>query len=783
MLVEPIFYIFSGTGPQVQILQRKNHYLRRTMDRTCFISVILPLRLDWNPCYRAPEGAVVRGSRVRVQFAHKEYVGVVEAADIRPAADPEKIQPILSVEDLPSVTEEELALWQFIADYYLCTLGEVYRSAYPAGKTALERTGRRIRLREQERAGRREAALALMREKLESRLAAKEAALATVREGTRRQAELRRMADEIRRRLEALPCAEPAKPGPEDRLPDEGTAAPAGSCGASPAFVLSPAQQTAMDKILSAFSEGKIALLHGVTGSGKTEIYMKLALDTLAEGKNVLYLVPEIALSRQLEERLDRCFGDRLLIFHSGESPVRRREVADSLREGAYIVLGTRSALFLPHHDLGLVIVDEEHDTSYKQDTTPRYQGRDTAVMLARIHGSRVLLGSATPSLESLYNCTGGRYDLVTLDEKYHAAREACVEIIDTVAERRKNGMTGSFSRKLTARIRETLDRGEQVILLRGRRAYSPVIQCTRCGNIPKCPCCNVPLSYHKADERLVCHHCGHRERYSTECPVCGGPRQPFGAGTQRIEEEALALFPDARIARLDSDTARDKQAEYRIIRDFAAGRLDILIGTQIVTKGFDFGGLTLVAVLQADSLLGQQDFRADEHAFQLLEQFRGRCARRDRNGRFVIQTAQAGHPLYRLLSGEEPQGGFISALLAERKEFGYPPYSRIILIICRDSNETRLEKMSRELAGAICETFGIRPAILAGPTAGSISLTGPYAPPLDRIAGEGIRHIRLMLRKDAALADNKKRLAILLAAFGKEHRYAGHIFPDVDPA
>ena len=744
------------------------------MDRTCYISVILPLRLDWSPCYRAPEGAVARGSRVRVMFAHKAYVGVVEAVGIRPATDPARIQDILSVEDLPLVTDEELRLWQFIAEYYLCSVGEVCRSAYPAGKTALEQSGLRIRERERERLERRRTALALKREKLECRLAAKTAALETAREGTKRRAELLRMAGELRRQIEALLDEDAA--GAQDTV-----------MGATPPLTaaprLSPAQQTALQGIRAAFAEGRIALLHGVTGSGKTEIYVSLALDALAEGRNVLYLVPEIALSRQLEERLDACFGDRLLIFHSGESPVRRREVAASLREGPYIVLGTRSALFLPHHDLGLVIVDEEHDTSYKQDTAPRYQGRDTAVMLARIHGCPVLLGSATPSLESVFNCMGGRYVLVPLEEKFHEARDARVEIIDTLAERRKNGMVGSFSRKLIDRIRETLDRGEQVVLLRGRRAYSPVIQCTQCGDIPKCPCCNVPLSYHKADQRLVCHHCGHREPCPQACPVCGGPLQPFGAGTQRIEEEAQALFPEARIARLDSDTARSKQNESRIIREFAAGRTDILIGTQIVTKGFDFGGLTLVAVLQADSLLGQQDFRADERALQLLEQFRGRCARRDRNGLFVIQTARAAHPLYRRLGGDDSRADFIGDLLAERKEFGYPPFSRIILLICRDSNEARLEKLSRALADTIGGAFGTRPSPVAGPIEGSISLTGPYAPPLDKIAGEHIRHIRLMLRRDASLADNKRRIAGILAAFEKEHRYSGHVFPDVDPA
>ena len=446
-------------------------------------------------------------------------------------------------------------------------------------------------------------------------------------------------------------------------------------------------------------------------------------------------------------------------------------------------MLGTRSALFLPHHDLGLIVVDEEHDSSYKQDTAPRYQGRDTAVMLGSIHRSHVILGSATPSLESLYNCRSGRYVLVPLAEKYHGGNAAGIEIIDTIAERRKRGMTGSFSRKLIGHLDRTLQTGGQAVILRSRRAYSPVVQCAECGAIPKCPNCNVTLSYHKDTGRLACHHCGHQEAYTGTCPSCGGALQPIGAGTQRIEEELQALFPQARIARLDSDTAQDKHREAQVIRDFAQRKTDFLIGTQIVTKGFDFEGLSLVAVLQADALLGQQDFRADEHALQLLEQFRGRCARRGDDGLFVIQTAQADHPVYRQLTGTAASQDFIGDLLAERQAFGYPPYSRIIVLVCRDANLPRLETLTRRLADELCAAFVIRTTLLAGPLQGSVQLTGPYAPPVDRVAGQHIRHIRLILRKDASLSANKQLLADTLARFEKESRYAGHVFPDVDPA
>ena len=708
--------------------------------KTC-ISVILPLRLAWNPCYWAEEGSVMRGSRVRVVFAHKTYSGVVEAVGVVPSADPDKIADILSVEDLPTVSEPEFRLWQFIADYYLCSIGEVFRCASPAGALAQEQTAARVR------------------ERLEKRLE-------TLRE---KRAKARK--DQTRERYAAA-IAEL-----EARLSGETVPWESG-----PEIHLSDAQTKALGQIRKAFLDKKIVLLNGVTGSGKTELYVQLARETLAQGRNVLYLVPEIALSRQLEERLETFFGAHLLVFHSGETTPRRQEVAATMRSGSYLVLGTRSALFLPHHDLGLVIVDEEHDTSYKQDSAPRYQGRDTAVMLGNIHGSRIILGSATPALESLYNCETGRYTLVSLSEKYHGGPEAVVEVIDTRAERRKNGMTGSFSRKLTARISETLAEGGQAVILRSRRAYSPVVQCTACGMIPKCPDCNVSLSYHKVTGRLVCHHCGHQEPYTGTCPSCGQPLEPLGAGTQRIEEELRTLFPAARIARLDSDTAQDKHYEQQVIRDFANRQTDILVGTQIVTKGFDFEGLSLVAVLQADSLLGQQDFRADERALQLLEQFRGRCARRGTAGRFVIQTAQADHPVYRQLTGEAPSPDFIGDLLAERRTFGYPPYSRIILLICRDADPARLERLARRLADTLCAAFVIRPTLVAGPLQGSIQLTGPYAPPVDRVSGQYIRHIRLTLRKDASLSANKQLLARTLAQFEHDARYPGHIFPDVDP-
>ncbi len=698
------------------------------MGRKTFIQVILPLRLEWDPCYYLPEGMQAEvGSRVRVLFAHKEYIGAVSAVDVVPETAVERILPILSVESgLPQVLPEEIRLWKAIASYYLCSVGEVYKAAYPA----LKREQEAVEAREQER------------------LEAKLEALRTKMEKARRADTRERYADAAR----AL----------EARLQNRESLPVLGDVD------LTPVQETAAQRIREAFAQNKTVLLEGVTGSGKTEIYLKLTRETLQKGRSVLYLVPEIALSRQLEERIAAVFPD-VQVFHSGESAARRRNVATRVREaGPYLVLGTRSALFLPHHGLGLIIVDEEHDTSYKQDSpAPRYNGRDTAVMLGIIQEAHVLLGSATPSLESLYNAEIGRYAKVELSERFHQGEQARIQIIDTVAERRKRGMEGSFSRKLLHEIQATLDAGEQVLVLRARRSYSPSLQCTECGQIPKCPHCHIPLSWHRQPDRLLCHYCGHTEPYTGTCPSCGGALQPIGAGTQKIEEELKAFFPESEIARLDSDTPDNEEAA--IIQRFAAGEINILVGTQIITKGFDFDRLNLVAVIQADSLMGQQDFRADERAFQLLEQFRGRSGRRGKSGRFIIQTREPQHPVYARLQGGEAD------LLSERKLFGYPPYTRLVHVILKDPNGKRIDFLSRELRNALLAAFS--------ETDTPPSVIGPYAPVVDRIGDESVRQIRVTFARNKALPALKQRLAQAVSDFGKERKYTAHLSIDVDPA
>lgn len=814
-----------------------------------FIQVILPLRLEWEPYYyleakgeqaqpavgpaavagqdhqptrpavgqaNQPDEAVLKvGDRVRVDFAGKEYVGVVSAVDVGRQAEAlgivDRIKPIAGkAEGLAPVSLQEIALWRQISEYYLCTVGEVYKAAYPAQKVAEEAVQSRL---EAMRAEREEKARARIEDKvrrLRERIEKKAELAGKARKEETRERYLKEK-EELEKEVAAVlglggaaavsangNGVENGNGVADDKCSADEDAAGKDAAGKDAAaringkgIVLSAAQEEAYSEIKEIFGKGKPALLHGVTGSGKTEIYLKLARETLARGKNVLYLVPEIALSRQLEDRIGELFPEELLVFHSGETMARKRETASVLRSCGEagrrcLVLGTRSAIFLPHKDLGLVIIDEEHDTSYKQDSpAPRYNGRETAIMMARIFAADVILGSATPSLESLYNCSVGRYGLVTLSKRYYDAADSDIEIIDTIAERRKNGMVGSFSRKLIDHVNHCLSLRRQVLILRERRAYSPVTQCQECGVIPKCRSCNVSLSLHRrADgtERLVCHYCGRVYEYTGKCPECGGALKPLGAGTQKVEEEAARLFPGARIARLDSDTAQSRKYETEVIRQFSKGEIDILIGTRMVAKGFDFSGLTLVAVLQADSILGQEDYRADERGLQLLEQFRGRCGRRGEKGLFVIQTSQPDHPVYQNINGKIDDSGMMARFLGERKMFGYPPYSRVIGVIIKDYNQARADLLSRELAEAIRGALGAEAGFAAGGKTGP-DVIGPYAPAVDKVSGQNIRQIRVLLPKDRSLARNKGILAATVERFEKERKYSGHIALDVDPA
>ena len=715
---------------------------------------------------------IEKGDRVKVTFAGKDYIGVVSDTDISPETDVRKIHPIKGIEsDMDKVFPEEIDLWRQVADYYLCTVGEVYKAAYPTGKLQLEEIKAKSDRRAKERIERLRESKAAKIERLRIRLEKKKAQIENARKDATRQL----YQDQATAIQEEIALTEIEL---SDLKYENGSVIGSAYIGNVPD--LTEAQKAAYDASLSSFQTDKPVLLHGVTGSGKTEIYTRLAQRAIENGKNVLYLVPEIALSRQLEERLYGYFGERLMIFHSSKTAAEKREVAENMRKSAdkesgnnYIILGTRSSLFLPHHDLGLIIIDEEHDNSYKQDApAPRYNGRDTALMLARIHNADVILGSATPSLESLYNTKAGKFEYIRLEERFHGAEGAEIEIIDTKAERLKRGMRGNFSIKLMQHIERTLNAGEQVLILRSRRAYSPALQCRDCGELVKCPHCNVSLSLHRpsgsASGKLICHHCGWQGPGSDRCRLCNGELMLLGAGTQKIEEEAANLFPNARIARLDSDTAQNKTFETKTIQDFSNGEIDILIGTQIISKGFDFSNLSLVVIIAADTMLALQDFRADEKAIQLLEQLRGRCGRRERKGLFIIQTSQPQHPLYQRLSSNKA-GEYCMELMDERRDFGFPPFSRIITLTIKDRYEDRAQRMGTSLTKVLS-------AAIPG-------VTGPYMPNPDKKADNYIRNIRISLKKDRNLYKYKKAIRELIAGFERKEKYAGHITIDVDPA
>ena len=650
---------------------------------------------------------VAPGTRVRVHFGKREMIGVVRGfryADrgevpLERLGKPLEYKEIDGVVELPAIKREQLEFWQVLADYYLCTVGEVYKAAYPA--------------------------LAVRQESVKSR----------------KSPEL--FLERISFSPEGIS---------QQRLP-----------------MLSQRQQGAFDEIRAHFGSGKRpVLLHGATGSEKTEIYVKLAQEVLAKGKNVLFMVPEIALSKELESRLKGYFGERLLLFHSKVTAAQKHFVHSVVLQAGgnspVVVLGTRSSLFLPFAQLGLVIVDEEHDPSYKQsDPAPRYNARDAAVLLASIYGAHLVMGSATPSFESLYNVSIKKYARVMLPFRYFGAPAPDVEIIDTIKARRVGEMKGSFSQKLINALKENMEQGGQALVFRNRRSYSPMVQCDNCGQIPKCPHCNVSLSYHRYNNTLRCHYCDYTSLFSSRCPQCSsGELVARGAGTERVEEELRELLPLARIERFDADVAESKREEERIIGSFAKGEIDILVGTQMLSKGFDFEKLSLVALLQADTVLGMEDFRADESALQLFTQLIGRSGRRGIRGKMLIQSAQKNHPIFKIFKLDTlfPDS---SALLDERREFRFAPYVRMVKITLRHRTMEELERLT---------------AAVAAIQVPCLEITGPFVPGLERLRGEWQRAFYVKFARDSRLSHNKRVLMERLEALNAPNS----IVVDVDP-
>ena len=536
---------------------------------------------------------------------------------------------------------------------------------------------------------------------------------------------------------------------------------------------LNEAQSTAYDKLLLQMMSHNVTLLHGVTSSGKTEIYIHLILKALQEHKQVLYLLPEIALTVQMTDRLRRVFGNKLGIYHSRYNDDERVEIwKKQLSSTPYdVVLGARSAVFLPFQRLGLVIVDEEHETSFKQqDPAPRYHARSAAIVLAQMYGAKTLLGTATPSAESYRNAQLGKYGLVTLSQRYKDIQLPAIEVVDVKDLRRRKMMSGLFSPHLLAAVREALQRGEQAILFQNRRGFAPMVECHVCGWVPRCPNCDVSLTHHKNMNLLTCHYCGYTERVPEQCPSCESKDiKGRGYGTEKIEDEIMNLFPDARVARMDLDTTRTKNAYERLITDFSAGKTNLLIGTQMVSKGLDFDRVSVVGILDADNMLNYPDFRAYEHAFTMMAQVSGRAGRKGKQGRVILQTKSPELPLIHQVVRHD-YAAFYASLLEERAAFRYPPFFHLIYIYLKHRNDDTVNSASLELGSRLREIFGDR-------------VLGPDKPSVARVKTLHIRKIILKLENGLDYKLAKQYLRTIKDAMMKEKRYGAlTIYYDIDP-
>ena len=746
-----------------------------------FADIILPLPLDGVFTYSVPqslEEQVKMGVRVLVPLGRsKTYVGIIsEVHDKKPEGYQTK--DILQVLDsTPILFDTQLRLWQWIADYYMSPIGEVYKAALPAGLKAEDgyrpRTETYIDLSPKFR---NEAALHValnMLQRAVKQLAAFIDFLALSGWDKNEPQEITR--DELLNQGHSLPTVTAlVKRGLLQTYEREVGRL---NHGGEPCFdkikPLSQVQQDAFNQIKFSFLKKNVTLLHGVTSSGKTEIYIHLIQQALEQKKQVLYLLPEIALTVQIMQRLQHVFGNRLGIYHSKYSDAERVEIwQKQLSTHPYdVILGARSAVLLPFQNLGLVIIDEEHETSYKQqDPAPRYHARSTAIVLAQIFGAKTLLGTATPSLESYHNAKTGKYGLVALQERYKGIELPEIQIVDIKDLQRRKMMNGPFSPLLLSKAREALERGEQVILFQNRRGYAPMIECKQCGWVPHCQHCDVSLTLHRNLNQLTCHYCGFTYQVPTECPACGCKElRTKGYGTEKIEAEVQDIFPEARIARMDLDTTRSRQAYERIISDFSSGRTNILIGTQMVSKGLDFDKVSVVGILNADSMLNYPDFRAYEHAFMMMAQVSGRAGRKGKRGLVILQTKSPNLPIIsQVVRNDYP--AFYQSLIAERQQFHYPPYYRLVYVYLKHRHDSLVESASIELGSRLRQWFGAR-------------VLGPDKPAVAKVKSLSIRKLVLKLELGLNMSDVRKYLALAQQQMLQDKRYASlQIYSDVDP-
>lgn len=747
-----------------------------------YVDVILPLPLQDYFTYAVDDSlaaSIVMGMRVLVPFGKgKTYAAmVVKLHADKPDLPENKIREILALlDDAPVLLPSQLRLWRWIADYYMSPLGDVMNAALPAGLKA--EVGYKPKTE----------ACVCLGEKF-ANVEAQKVAVEMLRRMPKQQAVFTKFLDILhdsgtyvltREELmnETHCTADIVK-----RLVAQGYLQSLerevkninrnGDYHPERIQSLSEPQTLAKDEIERQWHDKNVVLLHGVTSSGKTEIYIHLIQEVLDKGGQVLYLLPEIALTVQMTQRLQRVFGSRLGIYHSRYSDRERVEIwRKQLSDNPYdIILGARSSIFLPFTKLSLVIVDEEHETSFKQqDPAPRYHARSAAIVMAQMFGAKVLLGTATPSMESLYNAKSGKYGLVSLLTRFKGVELPEIEVVDVKDLRHRKMMTGPFSPRLLAAMREALTGGKQVILFQNRRGFAPVLSCHTCGWTPKCKNCDVSLTYHKRLNLLTCHYCGFTMPVPESCPNCGNPHlSDRGFGTEKIEDLVRAEFPEASVARMDLDTTRTRGAYERLIGEFGAGKTNVLIGTQMISKGLDFDNVAVVGILDADTMLNTPDFRAYEHAFMMMSQVAGRAGRKGKRGLVILQTKSPDLPIIGQVVRNDHKA-FYDNLLEERSLFRYPPFSHVVYIYLKHKKEDVVEMAAQELGGKLRQLLGDR-------------VLGPDKPSVARVKAVFIRKIVLKLETGIDLRKTRQALYSARDGMVSQPCYKSvQIYFDVDP-
>ena len=753
-----------------------------------YVEVILPLPLDGVFTYSLPDSMTDRlqaGMRVLVPLGRsKHYTGIaLRMHDVKP--DFEVKEVIAVMDERPLLLPVQLKLWRWMAEYYMAPLGDVYKAALPAGLKQEDgyrpRTETYIGLCEP---WRNEQALHVALDMLGRALKQKKVLTEFLHlsrwdsiEGSTPTEDVHEVTRE--ELTNVCHCTDAVVKSLIDRkilytyqveVGRLNTSTPAKTTQPKP---LSAAQATAYNEMLLQLMAKEVVLLHGVTSSGKTELYIHLIAKTIADDKQVLYLLPEIALTVQMMDRLRSVFGDRLGIYHSKYSDAERAEIwLRQLSDHPYdIILGARSAMFLPFQRLGLVIVDEEHESSYKQqDPAPRYHARSAAIVLAQLCGAKTLLGTATPSAETYYNATTGKYGKVTLATRYSDIRLPEITVVDIKDLKRRKMMTGPFSPQLLAAMRAALSAGKQVILFQNRRGFAPMVECRVCGWVPKCEHCDVSLTYHKNQNRMTCHYCGYTYLVPTRCPNCESTDlKGRGYGTEKIEDQIRDVFPEVEVARMDLDTTRTRNAYERLIGDFAAGRTHVLVGTQMISKGLDFDHVGVVGILDADSMLNYPDFRAYEHAFMMMAQVSGRAGRKGERGQVILQTRNTeARVIGQVVNNDYTD--FFDELMEERRLFHYPPYYRLIYIYLRHRREEVVESASIEMGGRLRQWFGER-------------ILGPDKPAVARVKSMSVRKIVVKLENGIDHRQARQYLRLAEKQLMENKRYATlQLYFDVDP-